>query len=91
LEKLKKSYQDRPDVVFVDISFDSEKKKWLKSLKASEPLGMQFISKNQQQTCRALGFQGIPMHLIVHPDGSYQKYEPLQTAKSILESSMQAR
>jgi D-alanyl-D-alanine carboxypeptidase len=88
LEKLKKEYQHQPDVEFVDISFDENTEKWLKHIQNSNPLGRQLISNNQQQTSRLLGFQGIPMHLIVAPDGTYQKFEPFQIAKSILENSL---
>ncbi|MGM0580539.1 MAG: serine hydrolase [Bacteroidota bacterium] len=90
LEKLKESYKHHPEVEFIDISYDNDREKWLQTIKKSQPMGMQLISKNQQETSRAFKFQGIPMHLIVNPNGTYKKYEPFQTAKSILESSVQA-
>lgn len=90
LEKLKKKYQNHPEVEFIDISFDQNKEKWIEHILKNKLFGRQLISNNQNQTSRALGFQGIPMHLIVSPDGSYVKYEPFETAKTILESSVKS-
>ncbi|MEX2411473.1 MAG: serine hydrolase [Candidatus Paceibacterota bacterium] len=88
LEKLKKKFANNPEIEFVDISFDSDRKnKWLQYLEEKQPLGLQLISKNQQATSRALNFAGIPMHFIVKPNGTYKKYESFEVAQKILEKT----
>ncbi|MCX2745496.1 TlpA disulfide reductase family protein [Mangrovivirga sp. M17] len=84
LQKLKQQYKNNNEILFIDISFDTNKDKWLRYINQNNPSGLQLISTDQQLTSRSFNFQGIPMHLIVHPDGSYEKYHSLEAVKNIL-------
>lgn len=91
LDKLKLKLQHNPNIVFIDISFDNDKSKWRKFIKANEPMGMQLISRNSRETSRKLNFAGIPMHLIVDRDGSYKKYKSFNVAQKVLLNSIEIR
>tara|TARA_R110002073_G_scaffold298418_1_gene465048 strand:- start:2596 stop:4044 length:1449 start_codon:yes stop_codon:yes gene_type:complete len=89
LESFKREFKNNTQIEFIDISFDSDKKKeWLQYLENSKPLGLQLISENQQQTGRALNFVGIPMHFIVNKEGVYKKYRSFQVAEKVLKKSL---
>lgn len=89
LEKLKKEFSDKPQIEFIDISFDgTDKNRWLKYLEKKEPLGLQLISESQQKTSRKLNFEGIPMHFIVNPEGVYKEYKSIEAAKNIIRSNV---
>jgi len=87
LEKLKKDFENNSNIVFIDISFDNDQSKWLAYLQNKQPIGLQLISKNQNETSRKLNFAGIPMHFIVDPEGNYKKYKSLEVAKTVLEKT----
>ena len=84
LEKLKTQFSNSSKVAFIDISFDNDKNKWAKYLEKKPAKGMQLISKNLQVTSRKFGFAGIPMHIIVNPDGTYKKYRSWKVVKNII-------
>ena len=56
LENLKQEFAHNQNIEFIDISFDTEKKKWEKFLKESNPNGLQLIANNQQTLSRKLHF-----------------------------------
>ena len=85
LERLKKQLANNDKVAFVDISFDNNKTKWTNYLEKKPALGTQLISRNLQQTSRVFNFAGIPMHIIVSPDGTYKKYRSWEVVKNIIE------
>ena len=85
LERLKKQLADNDKIAFVDISFDNNKNKWMKYLEKKPALGTQLISKNLQKTSRLFNFAGIPMHIVVNPDGTYKKYRSWKVVKNIIE------
>lgn len=84
LEKLKKQLAQNNQVAFVDISFDNDKSKWIRYLEKKPALGTQLISKNLQKTSREFNFAGIPMHIIVAPDGTYKKYRSWKAVENII-------
>lgn len=89
LEKLKKDYINKPNLKFIDVSFDDiEGNRWIKYLEDKKPLGLQLISKSQNKTSRALNFAGIPMHFIVNPDGSYKEYRSFDVAQKVLKKTL---
>jgi thiol-disulfide isomerase/thioredoxin len=89
LEKLKKEFSDKPQIQFIDVSFDGkDKNRWLKYLEKKGPLGLQLISESQQETSRKLNFEGIPMHFIANPEGVYKEYRSLEIAKNILKNQI---
>jgi thiol-disulfide isomerase/thioredoxin len=87
LEQLKKDYAEHRGVRFIDISFDEDKKSWMKYLGKNIPAGKQLISENPAQTGRILDFAGIPKYFVVQPDGTYNIYESFEVAeKAVLEA-----
>ncbi len=85
LEALKKRLSEYKKIAFVDISFDTDRDKWSKYLEKKPAMGVQLISKNLQKTSREFNFAGIPMHIIVNPDGTYKKYRSWKVVKNIVE------
>ncbi|MCH7411734.1 TlpA family protein disulfide reductase [Belliella sp. DSM 111904] len=73
LEKLKMKFQDHQDIVFVDISVDSNIEKWKSYLSEHNSNGYQIVSQNVARTYSNFNFSGIPFHIIVDSDGKYKK------------------
>ncbi|MCH7402262.1 TlpA family protein disulfide reductase [Belliella kenyensis] len=73
LEKLKMKFQDHQDIVFVDISVDSNIEKWKSYLSGHNSNGYQIVSQNVARTYSNFNFSGIPFHIIVDSDGKYKK------------------
>lgn len=73
LEKLKKKYQDKADIVFIDISLDSNVEIWKTYLSKNEQNGIQLITQNEGKTMANYKFSGIPFHIIVDSDGKFKE------------------
>ncbi len=73
LEKLKKKLQDNSDVVFVDISIDSDIEKWKSYLSKNNPQGIQLISLNKSKTYSNYKFSGIPRHIVIDSKGHFKQ------------------
>lgn len=84
LETLKEGFKNNSEIEFIDISFDADREGWLKHIEKTQPSGIQLFSESQQRTSRALNFEGIPMHFIVNPNGTYKEYRSFQVAKKVL-------
>lgn len=84
LERLKQELENNSNIEFIDISFD-DRDRWLKYLEKEDLKGIQLISKSQKETSRKLNFAGIPMHLMVDPDGNYKEYKSFEVAKKVIE------
>lgn len=80
LEKFKNKFQDNPDIVFIDISVDSDIENWRTYLSNNEQIGIQLITKNDAKTRVNYQFSGIPYHIIVDSDG---KFKGCQSARFI--------
>ena len=72
LEILKKEMASSNEVIFVDISFDSDKEIWNKYLLKSKPKGIQLISQSISKTSYNFQISGVPHHLIVNAEGFYK-------------------
>lgn len=72
LEILKKEMASSNEVIFVDISFDSDNEIWNKYLLKSKPKGVQLISQNISRTTANFQISGVPNHVIVNKDGFYK-------------------
>lgn len=88
LEKFKSEFANDDDLKFIDVSFDNDKKKWLRYIENKGPLGQQLISGNPQNTSREFNFIGIPMHVVVNADGTYKKFHSLETAKKVVTNAI---
>lgn len=84
LDKLKQTYNGNQEIEFIDISFDYNNDKWIQFVEKNSPLGLQLVAEDQKTTSRLLGFEGIPMHLIVTENGFYKKYRSFETAQTVI-------
>jgi thiol-disulfide isomerase/thioredoxin len=73
LEKLKKKFQDNSNIVFIDISLDSDIESWRTYLSKNEQNGIQLITKNEGKTMANYNFSGIPFHIIVDSEGNFKE------------------
>ncbi len=73
LEKLKKQYKDNADIVFIDISLDSNVEFWKTYLSKNDYSGIQLITGNEAKTRSNYQFSGIPYHIIVDSKGNYKE------------------
>lgn len=73
LEKLKRKFQDNPDIAFIDISIDSNIEKWKSYLSQHEPTGIQLVSQNDAKTHSNFEFSATPFHLIADSENNYKK------------------
>ena len=80
LETLKSNYQGDKNISFIDISFDEKRTAWNDFISKTRPKGTQLISDDAKLTSRKLNFNGLPMHLLVDKNGTYQKYRNLEDA-----------
>lgn len=72
LEKLKKKYQDNSDIVFIDISIDSNKKNWKKYLDKNKPEGLQLYAEDGFKVYSDFQFAGIPHYIIVNKKHNFK-------------------
>ena len=87
LEKLKKKYKDNSDIVFIDISLDSDIENWKNYLSKNEQNGIQLITGNESKTMANYMFSGIPFHLIVDSDGKFKECQsPFLINNELLEN-----
>lgn len=73
LERLKKKYRDNGDIVFIDISLDSNVEIWKTYLSKNEPTGVQLITRNDAKTRANYKFSGIPFHITVDSGGNFKE------------------
>lgn len=69
---------------WVDVSFDTKDETWQRFLEENPAIGYQLRSEDMQETSRTFEFSGIPMHIILQPNGSYQKAYSLSEAQKLL-------
>jgi len=73
LEKFKKKFQDNSDIVFIDISLDSDIEDWKSYLSKNEQNGIQLITVNEAKTMSNYQFSGIPFHILVDSKGYFNE------------------
>ena len=88
LDQLKHEFQDAPNVGFVDLSIDDEKRLWENFLADKQPAGRQLLSKNVSATRRALNIGGIPLYFVVDEDGSYKAFTSIDKASEVFKASV---
>ena len=88
LEILKKKMAGMDEVIFVDISLDSDKEIWNRYLLKNKPKGIQLISQSISKTKANFQISGIPHHIIVNSEGFYKKcFSPYMDWTKILINS----
>ena len=74
LEKLKETYKNDTNIVFVDISIDSDTKRWKNYIAKENPMGIQLVSSNEALTRSNFKFSGIPYEIVANSAGFYKKH-----------------
>lgn len=72
LEKLKNEFKDNPNIVFIDISLDSDIEIWKNYLSGNEQDGIQLITENNSKTLANYKFTGIPNHILIDSAGNFK-------------------
>lgn len=86
LERLKESFSNDTNIVFVDISIDSDMQRWKNHLLKEKPMGVQLISNNEDLTRSNFEFSGIPFHVVANSEG----YTKEHSGASFLDRSLLA-
>lgn len=73
LEKLKEDLSSNSNVIFIDISVDSEREAWKTFVTTNNLKGIQLISKNSLLPKIEFGFSGTPSHFIVDSLGNFKE------------------
>lgn len=73
LDKFKNMFQDNSDIVFIDISLDSNIDNWSTYLSNNESNGVQLITGNGAKTRSNYKFTGIPYHIIIDSKGNFKE------------------
>lgn len=63
LEKLEKAYHGK-DIVFISVSVDKEKEKWLKMIKEKNLGGVQLWANGWSQICKDYDISGVPRFML---------------------------
>ncbi len=88
LEKLKASFKNNSDIVFIDISVDGDEEKWKEHIESNKPSGIQLISEDYAKTRNLFNLSGIPAHLVVNKKGEFGKARAIENAYSLLSDSI---
>ncbi|MCH7398448.1 TlpA family protein disulfide reductase [Belliella sp. DSM 107340] len=73
LENLKQQLKDYTDIVFIDVSIDTDLEKWKNYLLSNEQVGHQLISQNIAKTHSNYQFSGIPYHIVIDSMGNFKQ------------------
>ncbi|NBC66251.1 MAG: redoxin family protein [Bacteroidetes bacterium] len=87
LDRLKATYQNNPNVEFIDISIDEDRTRWRTFLDAEQPAGLQLITPHVNRTRRTLGISAIPLHYVINAKGVYKEFPTFEQASEALKSS----
>ena len=90
LEKLKETFKTDGNIVFIDISLDTDEQRWKGYLEKNNPPGIQLISKNIGKDKVSLGISGIPHHIVLNKDMSYRTIPSLDYIKNLLMENQQS-
>ncbi len=72
LEAIKKHFQTDTNVVFVDISIDSNLQRWKEYILKHKPTGVQLLSRIEGLTRSNFKFSSIPFHLVANSEGYFK-------------------
>ena len=84
LDKLKASFANNDDIVFIDISLDIDKNKWKEYVKTNKPSGIQLISKNDGKSRNLFNLNGIPEHVVINQNWDFEKSRSIRRAYMLL-------
>jgi len=85
LNALKNAFKHDEDVLFIDISLDEDKQKWLDHVAKNSLVGMQLHSDgNETKIRRELNIAAIPFHVIIDAQGHYKSVLTFDHAAELL-------
>lgn len=87
LEKLKKELNENSELVFIDISLDTDAERWKSYINKNDPSGIQLISHDEAKIRSLFEISGIPDQLVVNSIGEYRKLISFKLAKVILQNT----
>lgn len=85
LDKLKEEFKDHPNIVFIDISLDTDSNKWKEYIQKNQPNGIQLLSINEATTRANFQINGIPKHFLVNGQSQYKSLGIIPAATSLLQ------
>ena len=85
LDKLKEEFKDHTDVVFIDISLDTDSDKWKAYIQENNPNGIQLLSTNEATTKANFQINSIPQHFIINGQSQYKRLRFIPDATSLLQ------
>ncbi|WP_176829744.1 TlpA family protein disulfide reductase [Tenacibaculum sp. MAR_2009_124] len=86
LDSLKKKFNDDSNIIFIDISIDTDKDSWKLYLNNKRPKGVQLISENINRTSRNFSITSIPKHIIVNNNLYYKSLRFIPAAEKYLKN-----
>jgi thiol-disulfide isomerase/thioredoxin len=84
LEKLKTRYENDPNIVFIDVSFDSDYEKWISYIDNKNPKGIQLVSNNIAKDKASLGISAIPFRILTDKESNYRDCLRLKELSQLL-------
>ena len=87
LEKLKTTYEDDKNIVFVDVSIDKSRENWKSYLKKKNPGGVQLISEDNGKAINSLNVTGVPYRIVINEKRNYKECKSLITLDRILKQN----
>ena len=85
LDQMKTKFSNKENIVFVDISIDQNRQKWLHYLNKNDVAGIQLHTDgNEIEAMQAFNFSGLPYHILITPDGRYTQSNDLTLSEKYL-------
>lgn len=86
LAKLQENLKNNKDVVFIDISLDSDIQRWKSYITKNKMDRIQLISPNLSLTRRNFNIDALPAHFIINETSTYKSLRYIPAAKFFLEN-----
>ena len=74
LEEIKTKLKNEKNIIFIDISLDTNLNAWKNFVKEHQPSGIQINTPSEKQTRRAFQIIGIPHSIVVSSEGYYKSF-----------------
>jgi thioredoxin-related protein len=89
-EKLKNTFKDNKEVVFLNISIDNSKSKWKETLEKRNVKGINVLSLNGQEESIVEKYQvpAIPRFILVDKDGKIADFTARSPSSNKVESDI---
>ena len=82
LKALQEKYKDRNDVVFIGISTDKDREKWLKAIEEDKPTWLQLIDKDNIVS-KAYVANAIPQFVLIDKKGKIASFDAPRPSSSV--------